>query len=80
MKLDPGMHIGMHLVSFRKSGVTSGHKGSCRSLTSDTLIAFNCILTLIGFLHMNFLKSWFGSNGADVLENVAYARAYNTNH
>jgi hypothetical protein len=21
MKLDPGMHIGMHLVSFRKSGV-----------------------------------------------------------
>jgi hypothetical protein len=23
MKLDPGMHIGMHLVSFGKSGVTS---------------------------------------------------------
>jgi hypothetical protein len=22
MKLDPGMHIGMHLVSFGKSGVT----------------------------------------------------------
>jgi hypothetical protein len=24
MKLDPGMHIGMHLVSFGKSGVTAG--------------------------------------------------------
>jgi hypothetical protein len=23
MKLDPGMHIGKHLVSFRKSGVTT---------------------------------------------------------
>jgi hypothetical protein len=23
MKLDPGMHIGMHLVSFGKSGVTT---------------------------------------------------------
>jgi hypothetical protein len=25
MKLDPGMHIGMHLVSFGKSGVTDEH-------------------------------------------------------
>jgi hypothetical protein len=24
MKLDPGMHIGMHLVSFEKSGVIAG--------------------------------------------------------
>jgi hypothetical protein len=24
MKLDPGMHIGLHLVFFGKSGVTSG--------------------------------------------------------
>jgi hypothetical protein len=24
MKLDPGMHIGLHLVFFRKSGVTGG--------------------------------------------------------
>jgi hypothetical protein len=24
MKLDAGMHIGMHLVSFEKSGVTPG--------------------------------------------------------
>jgi hypothetical protein len=24
MKLDPDMHIGMHLVSFGKSGVTGG--------------------------------------------------------
>jgi hypothetical protein len=29
---------------------------------------------------MDFLKSRFGSNGADMLENVAYAKAYNTNH
>ena len=26
------------------------------------------------------LESRFGLNGADVLENVAYARAYNTDH
>jgi hypothetical protein len=26
MKLDPGMHIGMHLVSFGKSGVTVGQE------------------------------------------------------
>jgi hypothetical protein len=27
MKLDPNMHIGMHLVSFgKKSGVTTSHK------------------------------------------------------
>jgi DNA repair protein RAD51 len=29
---------------------------------------------------MHMLKSRFGLNGADVLENVAYARAYNTDH
>jgi hypothetical protein len=29
---------------------------------------------------MNILESRFGLNGADVLENVAYARAYNTDH
>jgi hypothetical protein len=27
MKLDPSMHIGMHLVSYRKSGVTEGRAG-----------------------------------------------------
>jgi hypothetical protein len=27
MKLDPGMHIGMHLVSFGKSGVTAAGGG-----------------------------------------------------
>jgi hypothetical protein len=26
MKLDPGMHIGMHLVFFRKAGVTWGYR------------------------------------------------------
>jgi hypothetical protein len=26
MKLDPGMHIGIHLVSFGKSGVTRGRR------------------------------------------------------
>jgi len=29
---------------------------------------------------MLILESRFGLNGADVLENVAYARAYNTDH
>jgi len=29
---------------------------------------------------MRMLESRFGLNGADVLENVAYARAYNTDH
>jgi DNA repair protein RAD51 len=29
---------------------------------------------------MHMLESRFGLNGADVLENVAYARAYNTDH
>jgi hypothetical protein len=27
MKLDPGMHIGMHLVFFGKSGVTTSRAG-----------------------------------------------------
>jgi hypothetical protein len=31
MKLDPGMHIGMHLVSFGKSGVT-GDEGADKEL------------------------------------------------
>jgi hypothetical protein len=26
MKLDPGMHIGMHLVSFGKPGVTAAYR------------------------------------------------------
>jgi hypothetical protein len=32
MKLDPGMHIGMHLVFFGKSGVTLAYLGSLLSL------------------------------------------------
>jgi hypothetical protein len=28
MKLDPGMHIGMHLISFGKSGVTQVERAS----------------------------------------------------
>jgi hypothetical protein len=28
MKLDPGMHIGMHLVFFGKSGVTAANAGA----------------------------------------------------
>jgi predicted DNA-binding transcriptional regulator AlpA len=33
MKLDPGMHIGMHLVSFGKSGVTEWYQSciDCRT-------------------------------------------------
>jgi hypothetical protein len=27
MKLDPGMHIGLHLVFFGKTGVTGGQPG-----------------------------------------------------
>jgi hypothetical protein len=34
MKLDPGMHIGMHLVFFGKSGVTPSPCHPCRFLTS----------------------------------------------
>jgi hypothetical protein len=33
MKLDPGMHIGMHLVSFGKSGVT--RRGCARSAPGE---------------------------------------------
>jgi hypothetical protein len=38
MKLDPGMHIGMHLVSFGKSGVTLRDRGELqlRSLLSES--------------------------------------------
>jgi hypothetical protein len=36
MKLDPGMHIGMHLVSFGKSGVTRVVGGGAGSLTAGT--------------------------------------------
>lgn len=37
-------------------------------------------LAVIWLLNMCILESRFGLNGADVLENVAYARAYNTDH
>jgi hypothetical protein len=33
MKLDPDMHIGMHLVSFGKSGVTNGQ--SCKKKVNN---------------------------------------------
>jgi hypothetical protein len=35
MKLDPGMHIGMHLVSFGKSGVT-GYPPNRKSTRNPT--------------------------------------------
>jgi hypothetical protein len=34
MKLDPGMHIGMHLVFFGKAGVTAMHGSARRSFTT----------------------------------------------
>jgi hypothetical protein len=33
MKLDPGTHIGMHLVFFGKSGVTTWDGSGCRDLS-----------------------------------------------
>lgn len=36
--------------------------------------------SMIELLNKIILNFRFGLNGADVLENVAYARAYNTDH
>jgi hypothetical protein len=38
MKLDPGMHIGMHLVSFGKPGVTPSKINSCFLLFAKTVV------------------------------------------
>jgi hypothetical protein len=35
MKLDPGIHIGMHLVFFGKSGVTIPHSLSLNNTTTS---------------------------------------------
>jgi hypothetical protein len=45
MKLDPGMHIGLHLVSFGKSGVTQA-KESNTTLVCMPLMPAKLILSL----------------------------------
>lgn len=41
---------------------------------------FSCIIKFKLFVIIGVKCCRFGLNGADVLENVAYARAYNTDH
>lgn len=71
----------------------SDHKDSCRLQTGHlkTLmksvnashvlsLLYHCELELSFSLFNGLTCYRFGLNGADVLENVAYARAYNTDH
>jgi hypothetical protein len=68
MKLDPGMHIGMHLVFFRKSGVTVAMKN-----ISLSYLPWKCIFGSLITITVNkslILLEWRGKDNFTPLENM----------
>jgi hypothetical protein len=58
MKLDPGMHIGMHLVSFGKSGVTGACRRPCSSSARRNVKEKRAVVSLPNMHVRVTLTSW----------------------
>jgi hypothetical protein len=56
MKLDPGMHIGMHLVSFGKSGVTEVVKENPRERFNHGPVPKNALFSITKIMNSTHIS------------------------